>query len=751
MKSGNHSDTRSIPTPSIRYWILSPRKGGRYSPFQGYGLEILNPKFATLIDLMATLPSHLAEIFLRKDDLGKFRRAFREKNSSIIGEDYFEQIYESIKHDNCIDILIGLPHEIKSASKYVNLQRSIMISTEDAEGIISLPSATRHVSQLIDDALTRIVWPDTTKLELEGRLGKSTRGSFPIGDPPEHAAGVTIPNEVLCLSLGAPFSPQNRFTSTDPSIYVKAIIESADRARMLIGEQSTDIILYCPSLIREHYTFQNEFWNKLLREIKNKKARSVVKDGVFRNPWYSGISIKDPDDGLLKSLYEDPVIKGIVGLRQSELRICSSGIAALACSMTAPALRLPNGLNFSLGALQEIERHATRNDDRGQSLLQKSYISLTTRMSNDIDYRLLDYVKDHGEAVTIVADFPVEWLRISNIPIMLRHECSRIPMTPGNVMLSTCIEADPLQIPASALHDVLVIRSFNSNDPIRSALEFAVDGFGLKNVKVTFIDVDDECELVKHLNSFKGYVVIFDCHGNHGGKEGAGWLQIGKDRVDTWDLAHAARIPPIVILSACSTFALAGSHASVASGLIRSGAITVLGTFLPVDAIKSAIFVARLLFRIDQFLPALGAFGMDRVTWRTLISTFFRMSYCTDVISFFRDRKNMISADVSERIGISSNFDVNQLNSKWHDNLLRRIARASGISRQDVQLIVDSESPLMETMLYCQTGRPELIQLLVQDELGAKEKSETDLVDAKQANSRNYLSNRGGQRKYRAP
>lgn len=184
---------------------------------------------------------------------------------------------------------------------------------------------------------------------------------------------------------------------------------------------------------------------------------------------------------------------------------------------------------------------------------------------------------------------------------------------PGNMLLQQSAIGYSKNIPSDLLKDILVIRSFQNHDRIKEFLETGINIFPLENgTKITFKDVNTIAEVKDALNSFKGAIVIFDCHGDHSGNEGGGWLQIGKEKLNSWELFDQARVPPIVMLSACSTAPITGSHVTVANGFIRSGASSVIGTFLPVDAKASSAFISRIIYRIDAFLPAIKSLDMKQ-------------------------------------------------------------------------------------------------------------------------------------------
>jgi hypothetical protein len=694
--------------PILEYWLVTQGEDGGYTPFQGFGLDIAKPEFPTLIELLATLPASAAEVFAPPEDLASLRRPLPTKTSSIVGLPTLRALQQSSAYESAIPVVLGLPEVIAVVRTFLHNPSAIFVSTSASQGVVGLEGYRGHWAQLLDVHIRDAVASRLSEPEKSVLLRTPLRSAFAPGTTPSRIAGVTAPNECVSGSLGFAYSGSEPIDGRQDGAYVDAIIESANNALTLIGDESTDVILYAPSIMRELYAFGGAFWNNIFRRIRSSFIRQFIKDGVFRNKGYSGYQVK-LEASPAENPYQDPIAGPVLMLRQTELRLSSMGVAALASSCMQPALRLPNAVNFHAADLREIEQHAQRGDARGRRLLQASYKMLANKLASEVDGRIISYLRDRAEAITVVADAPLEWMRIDGLPLMIRHEVSRIGMTPGNLMLAQCIESRTLTLPSEALLRILVVRSFSKADRVRPVLEAAAGIFNLQRVRLTFVDVDSLAELIVTLNSFDGAIVVFDCHGGHGGATGHGWLQVGADKVDTWQLAHIARVPPIVILSACSTFALAGSHASVGNGLIRSGAVTVIGTLLPVDAVKSATFVARLLYRIDAFLPALQALDKNFVTWRVLVSTFFRMSYSTDVLRFFIDEKQWIPDSAFRDIGVVANYEINALRPDWHSRFIDRIAQSAQRTPEEVLQALDSEAPLQETMYYCQIGRPERI------------------------------------------
>jgi hypothetical protein len=104
-------------------------------------------------------------------------------------------------------------------------------------------------------------------------------------------------------------------------------------------------------------------------------------------------------------------------------------------------------------------------------------------------------------------------------------------------------------VPIDAFRDILVVRSFTSRDPapLRLALERAWKAFAAADsnlgVRVRFVDVQSEDEMIAALRDYDGPILIFDGHGDHLESLDVGGLHLGGTRVDAWRLRGEVRIP----------------------------------------------------------------------------------------------------------------------------------------------------------------------------------------------------------------
>lgn len=220
----------------------------------------------------------------------------------------------------------------------------------------------------------------------------------------------------------------------------------------------------------------------------------------------------------------------------------------------------------------------------------------------------IDLIKEVGGPIKIVSDASLEWLPIGNLPLSLRYLCSRINVTSGNLLMDLLAPSPRVTFSPKELQKILLLSAFTDDDPLKTILRRALDVMKDRwEGKVELINATAQTreEFIEALNSFDGHILIFDGHGSDNADDPVGKLIVGNEAMDVWELRGTARVPPIVILSACDTHGIdAASHATVGNGFLSLGARTVLATLLPVGGFSSTGFIARLIYRIADFLPA---------------------------------------------------------------------------------------------------------------------------------------------------
>ncbi len=676
--------------------------------FQGWNHGIVTPEFMDLIHLVCCLPSDMHELAMTQEELIAFRRAHIGKDAKVVGAHVLSKIRFSMPES--VTIYVCLPEQIATvkATQIKSDSPVLILSPFKEDGVIDIRNFKTPVCQSLDPNL----WPHCAP---EWRERRTIRAEYDSMFRLPILHGIIQPSLTVLENLGFRTEGKTGVLLHDHQEAIDLVAAVAIQVIDLINnndDSDVEVIVYAPAMKTSFYDSKSITWNHLLRNVKAKWKKGLVESMMFQNRSYSGIQFEADEEEFENPLH-DQYAGPILQTRLSEIYATSMAISLMATVDFAPGVRLPNAVNLHQSQLRHIESLAKRTDVKAEKLLQKAFRSYVNDLKADIGGKLLKLIEERATACKICSDVPLEWIYLDRLPLMISHEVSKVPMTPGNSVLQFAATGSPVVLKSSDLQKVLVIRSFRVDDRIRNMLEFAVKQFQLSDqMEVEFVDVTSEAEAVTALNNFTGFIVVFDCHGSHGGADNEGWLHFGSDRTCTWNLASIARIPPIAILSACSTSPIGGSHASVAGGLLRSGALSAIGTFLPVDGIKASAFVARLLYRIDVFLPILQSLGTRMITWRSFVAGFLQMSYVTDVLHFF-ESKDLIDDAMYRAIHYEANERINLQEQNWYDLILARVAESSGVSEPRLAEMIVGENPLFETMRYCQLGIPERIYIFL--------------------------------------
>lgn len=690
--------------------------------FQGFSLALI-PDYLAMLEMLVRFPHDMLEIGLDGNQFVAARTAGSALCLHMLRADLLTEQHAEVK---------GFPTVIWStdqsaADVEANIQsfevQPLHITLNAFAGAVSMADLSTEAiySHLLALAERHAAHDSRFQLLVEHMKAlppiKREQGLLPFV-PQMH--NCTMPSAVVLQLYG--YSLENSETvnpMTGIETYIDAMVDFAemiDQLRQGVKDHTlrkNDAIIFCPSIYAMLYKIDNEIWNPILRHL-NRDKRNFVKAMLLRNRAYGNGSIELKGDRVEAfNLYADPVVGPLLGQRQFELRFFATIIALLAANQFVPAFRLPNAVMLHHDRLNEIYSAVCSNKPARLADLNRLMNEYSSEVRGEIGEKLWKAIFDGRERLMSICDFPIEWLSIDGVPAMFRYEISRLPSTPGNVMAQASLAHPRISVPKMALNHIRVIRSFAADDPIRNHLQQAIGFYNLSDMKVEIVDVSTKAELVNAMNSYKGAMLIFDCHGNHGGKKESAWLHIGNEKVNVWELKHEARMTPLVVLAACSTHPVDGSHASVANGFLANGALAVLGTYTPVDSIHTAALVARLLYRIAAFLPLITK--QRPVTWREIVSTFFRMSYTTDVLRDLQGEYKVINKAQYHKLHLDANIAINANIPDWLEKLQQGVADSTGMTRDEVRKIWAARYQFVETMLFGQFGRPENI-FIVSDE-----------------------------------
>lgn len=538
---------------------------------------------------------------------------------------------------------------------------------------------------------------------------------------------VVLPNERAMEAFGWRFQKTDRISkpveiNPDPQRYIQRICASADavyseRERYL-KSVSFDIhdyryVIAVPSIFWGHY----KNWRRRVQgspETIRKDLKHALKNLVHATSYFEYVPSIEVGGRQMPS----PAYLEIARERSKDMLSYTATLTAIAASTFAPVIRIEprvNGVRVMASELARCVRAAARF--RFVRKTSRMANQLSEEMRKSIDQGFLARIDrreagDRIEGLKIIADTPLEFMKSNGLPIGLRFDCSRISPMPGNLFHQIATRP-PLHLYQKSFDEVLIIRSFSSKDPLRHVLLGAIEAFrgnvGRIRVKVKLVDVATAAEVVSAINSYDGSIVIFDCHGVYDKFSGTGALMIGSAPLNLWELKDQCQLPPIVMFSACDTQPIDGGHGSVATAAFALGAYAVLGTYFPISANHAAIFNARMLLRLDSYIPAVLASRIC-VTWREVVSGMLRMSYVIEVMELLVKYAEInLSREQMSSIQLDTTHYISARRPGWHGVLVDRIAEESGRAQEYVREMMDKWCSLTDAVKYVQLGNPERI------------------------------------------
>ena len=472
------------------------------------------------------------------------------------------------------------------------------------------------------------------------------------------------------------------------NIFIKQFIEKKKKSCNLVDCIFTSAPLYTRYLLKTSF-----------EKIDNIKLRKNFKKVIAQTGY-----IHDCDD--------IEVMVPALLLRQEEINFYYLCLYLIFEKYFCPVIRLPQGVQTDVqGEIDALLN--SKNDKKLQAFL--NLVKKEEKYFKEYVFFVNTFKKI--PTVKIYSDGPVEFVRDkkNNLPIIISTSLCKIPTTPGNVFFNSVANDMELFIQYNELFEILIIRSFKDNDVNKYTLEKSIYHFfvdiGIQHIHYVIKDVSTCESLVDVLRKYSNVkIVIFDCHGHQTKKDVFGGLVIGNELFNIWEYVQKSEyfpVPPIVMFSACNTYPLGNTFNSIANGFLAAGVKSVIATNSPVDSLDSGIFIARILYRLDELLPKFFEIKKT-ITWLDFISDFFRMSYITDITRILYDKGLLKEIDLNQ-IRMSENFLINSKNLEWYQEFLHSLVKRMGKNKKEIKNIINSTIGFTETMKYIILGNADSI------------------------------------------
>lgn len=131
--------------------------------------------------------------------------------------------------------------------------------------------------------------------------------------------------------------------------------------------------------------------------------------------------------------------------------------------------------------------------------------------------------------------------------------------------------------------------------------------------------IDSISNMQKFINdNIDADILYISAHGNYHRQKNMAGIMIGNQ---FWMASENLQVPPIVILSACHTAPRGVGCITIADMFLRNGALTVLGTFIPVNAMDNLILMTRLFAYIAEAQKKNSQYKTLADAWRGIVAS----------------------------------------------------------------------------------------------------------------------------------
>lgn len=251
--------------------------------------------------------------------------------------------------------------------------------------------------------------------------------------------------------------------------------------------------------------------------------------------------------------------------------------------------------------LEESCKNGTNN-----KFVWRSLNSLGKDVSNYFNQKQI-WLLRHSKDITIFSDFPVGIVILDDdeVPLQCYKSISYQPLTP----LTRRVQQEMLKKHQCYLGDhckiaiAECIPNDKDNKQIYQMGELLLGSLAsiqkdLKDLQFSRKDINSIEEMKQFISdNLDADILYISAHGYYDRNKNLAGIVIGNQQ---WMASENLLTPPIVILSACHTAPRGFGCISIADMFLRNGALSVLGTFIPVNAQHNMILMTRLFVYIAE-------------------------------------------------------------------------------------------------------------------------------------------------------
>jgi hypothetical protein len=701
------------PTTEIHYLLAIPSWDPKHvTPFQGFAPGLLEA--SRILTLVVRLPVDVEELTMDPADrLARRRAGFGDWLWSPITIENLERPGRSCTPLHPFMVVFTVHPEV--ARRVASWRRKLRVRPLHVS-TVEIGSAIRpdqlDVSRLQQHCLIALRQARACRPSLDtAEAAVAIAGWRTLETRPSslrlHSHGVTQANEMVLLSAGeaAPDDPAGVLNVSPHADYVEAVTASAQAVRGLqaqtenrpiyrLGPPRPDVILQAPSMY--------DGLDALVARSEPSAAARRFFRALRRQRGFT-VEVQGNADDI-------EAMGPVAMIRGAEAKLQTFVLGVRAASNLAATIRLPGQVNRTGGVVGHLARHLRHHDARPPDVkTARVFRAVQDALVQSVPPEHLRFIEGSRSGIKIVADAPLEWLPVGDLPLGIRFDVSRINTTPGNTLVEQLRFQPPIHLRPHSFNRFLVVSMFEPGDSIAHHVRRGLGALpeaGLRALEPTVVAAPTVDAFVTAVNAYDGPVLVVDSHGAH---EEVGGLIIGGQPVDVWSLQGRLRPPPVVLLSACDTHPFDRNHATVANGFLPCGARAVLATVLPVRSVPAAMFVTRLLLRAISYGGAANAAG-QAVPWTNVVGGALRMQLASDILRGLVERDLLPRADLDSQ-HLQANMDINLPRADWLERLARRCREAGGFGQAKWDRAYADILAGSDTIRYVHVGNPETIVL----------------------------------------
>lgn len=528
------------------------------------------------------------------------------------------------------------------------------------------------------------------------------------------------------------------FDTKDSSLYE----ELSEEIRKSLNKLTflTDMIICVPSINYEfaRYFFSKDTMGKNYRNI-SKEAFRVNYDmntyyGVFDTEKFSNKSEEKSAEDLLLTFK-------LIGERSVENTFLSFLFVFLALSHRNPFIRCRNIPAKQIWEeLKRLDCIISKNEKYHKAkdinlIINNVGQKIGNQIFNETN-NLERIISSHAKNLILVSDLPTEWVQIRGVPLYLAKNMSRIPITPGDNLVSFIQRSqNEFNICSSNLR-IKVINALNENDVLFEYGEklYEILDYRLgNNVEIKYYHAKTKDQYLSILNSDPSTILIHFGHGTYNrwnssnkdyeGKMVGGLLinscVIDDNTVYSYDLETIGSFPPITILGACTTEVSQGPIINVANTILSNGGLSVIGTLASVNGDYTAEFIFELINKLIVELKNKESKKFE--TWADIIYSVRIKKYIEEpaYCMAYDYKKGKLKLKVKESKIVERFFEYcSSKNILLIDSITNRNEIYSELLRDDNELneafknLLNSNSITPYSSFYTSLGLPQKIHLV---------------------------------------